>query len=94
MSLNLPTFDFPTLIIWLIGGIVCFAIAKNKKRNPWLWLLLGILFNLFAVVILLLLPDGDLEDELLKLKARVRVLESAGDEGDHPIVKVQKPKVE
>lgn len=38
-------------IVWLLCGIICFFIAKEKNRNEWLAAVLGILFGIVAVVI-------------------------------------------
>ena len=94
MHFDFSSFSLPAIIISIVAGIACFYLASGKKRNPWLWLLLGVLFSIWALVILMLLPEGDLEDEVLQLKARVRSLESARNGEDPPNVKVQKQKVE
>ncbi len=51
------------LTIWLCTVIALLAtvvlnpwIAHRKNRSPWLWLVLGVLFNPIAFVILLCLP--------------------------------------
>ena len=94
MYFDFSSFSLPLIIISIVGGIACFLLASGKKRNPCLWLLLGIVFNIWALVILMLLPDGDLEDEVLQLKARVKSLE-AGMKGEGPpSVKAQKQKAE
>lgn len=38
------------VIIWLLCGVVCYLIAKNKNRNEWLGALLGCLFGIFAII--------------------------------------------
>ena len=48
------------LLVWLFMGIVCSIIAQNKNRNAVAWFILGVLFSLFAVIIVALLPK--LED--------------------------------
>lgn len=49
------------LLFWLfIYGLACSLIANNKNRNVYAWFVLGVLFSLFAVIIVALLPK--LED--------------------------------
>jgi len=84
----------PITILLLLSGVACFCLAKSKKRNPWLWLVIGILFSGVALVVLLCLPNGDLEDELYRLKAKVRMLEEARNGEDLPVVKLEKMRVE
>ena len=41
-------------VIWGIGwGLLCLAIAREKNKNPGLWLLLGILFSIITFFILI-----------------------------------------
>ena len=44
------------LLVWLFMGIVCSIVAQNKNRNSVAWFILGVLFSLFAVSIIALLP--------------------------------------
>ncbi len=80
--------DFITLCVLAFFGIVCFFLAKARGRNPWLWALLGFFFHVFSLILLFFLPRGDLEDELLALKGKVRVLETQKDL-DAPKMKIQ-----
>ena len=82
--------DTTVLVLAIIFGIACFILAKVRKRNPWLWLLLGFVFNFVPLLVLLVLPDGDLEDELYQLKTKVRLLEAAQTRDNSPVVKIQK----
>lgn len=51
---------FEIYIIWGIGwGLLCLSIAKDKEKNPKLWLVLGILFNVITFIILMNLPRGN-----------------------------------
>lgn len=45
-----------TLILWGALGFVCMKIAQKKGRNPTRWLIVGIIFGIFAVLIVALLP--------------------------------------
>lgn len=37
-------------LVWILCGIVCYLLAKNKNRNEWIGALLGVLFGVFAVI--------------------------------------------
>lgn len=43
----------------LFAPIWCFAIAKSKGRNQYLWALIGLFTSVFGLVLLLLLKEGD-----------------------------------
>lgn len=45
------------LIVWGLCGYSCYAIAKSKNRNRKLWAILGILFGLFAIITIAILPN-------------------------------------
>jgi len=45
------------LVIWLVMGFVCGAIAENKHRSIAGWMILGFLFGIFALAIILMLPE-------------------------------------
>jgi len=40
------------LVVFLFGG-VCAIWAQNTDRNPWKWFFLGLLFNVFALGVVL-----------------------------------------
>ena len=44
------------LILSAALGIVCMQIAQKKGRNPKLWLVVGFIFGIFAVVAVAFLP--------------------------------------
>ncbi len=44
------------LIIWLMMAVLCAGIANSKGRSGIGWLGAGVLFGVFAFVILLCLP--------------------------------------
>lgn len=44
------------LIIWILLAAACYYVAKDKNRNAVVWGILGLLFGIFALVIVALLP--------------------------------------
>ena len=83
--------EYVNLLLTLAFGIASFFVAKAKNRNPWFWLLLGLLFSFVALLALAVLPKGDLEDEVSRLKASLRRLEEAKKREAMP--KGQAPKI-
>jgi hypothetical protein len=45
-----------TLAVWAACGYVCMQIAEKKGRDRNLWLIVGLLFGIFSVIIIALLP--------------------------------------
>ena len=45
------------LICWIVFGIACCYIAKNKGRNPKTWAILGFFGGIFALIAILILPS-------------------------------------
>lgn len=43
--------------MWALCGWACYSIAKSKSRNKELWVVLGVLFGVFAVIIVSVLPN-------------------------------------
>ncbi len=43
-------------ILMGLSAFFCFRLSKNKHRNPFLWTTLGLLFNVWPLLILFLLP--------------------------------------
>ena len=43
--------------VWGLFGWVCYNIAKSKNRNSELWAVFGILFGIFAVITISVLPN-------------------------------------
>lgn len=48
--------DIMEILIWLVCAWICYALAKDKNRNEVGWLFGGILFGIFAVIVIALLP--------------------------------------
>jgi predicted PurR-regulated permease PerM len=45
-----------SLFLGIVFAFICAYVAKKKFRNPSLWFLAGLLFSIFALIILLILP--------------------------------------
>ena len=46
------------LIVWCLCAWGCYTIAKSKGRSEALWAVLGILFGVFAVLAIAILPEN------------------------------------
>lgn len=44
------------LLLWAAMGFVAMQIAQKKGRNPALWMVVGVVFGIFAVLTVSLLP--------------------------------------
>jgi len=44
------------LAFGIVSGLACFYSAKEKKRDPGGWFILGFLFPLIALIIISILP--------------------------------------
>ncbi len=68
------------IIWWLVMGAITAAIASSKGRNTVAWFLLGALFSLFAIILVLVLPnlkeikakEERLEEENRRMREQVR----------------------
>ena len=38
------------LVMWLFSGFACSYIARSKDRSGVVWLILGLVFGLFAII--------------------------------------------
>jgi len=47
------------VIVWLLFGFACSWVAKSKNRDVGGWLLLGVLFGIFALIIVVCLEPLD-----------------------------------
>ena len=45
------------LLVWCLCGYGCYKIAEVKGYEPMAWALLGILFGVFALLVILLIPN-------------------------------------
>lgn len=55
--------SFLEFLVLLAFGAACAAIAGQRGRNPVAWFFLGFIFNCFALILLLVLPDmQEMED--------------------------------
>lgn len=57
------------LLIWLLIGGICAAMAKSRGRNPVLGAILGLLFGIFAILGYWI--AGETEDKKMERIARV-----------------------
>jgi hypothetical protein len=48
--------ELVTILIWCLFGWACYKQAQKKNRNETLWAVLGVLFGIFALAVILLLP--------------------------------------
>lgn len=44
------------LFVWLAMGFVCYDVAKEKGLNCNTWALLGVIFGIFALMVLVMIP--------------------------------------
>lgn len=50
------------LIVWMIFAFACAIIADSKGMNAILWFCIGLLFGIFALGVVLVLPSKDNND--------------------------------
>jgi drug/metabolite transporter (DMT)-like permease len=43
-------------ILSALCGWICYSIAAKKKRDKELWAVLGVVFGIFAIIIIVVLP--------------------------------------
>lgn len=46
-----------TLIIWIIFAFSCGSIAESKGYGKGLWFIIGVIFGIFALFVILILPN-------------------------------------
>lgn len=44
------------LIIWIVMAYVCYDVAKEKGLDSGIWGILGLIFGIFALIILVMIP--------------------------------------
>ena len=52
------------LLLYLVCGWICYALAKKKNRNKIGWTICGIFFNIFSIIILAFLPKIEIGTEV------------------------------
>lgn len=50
--------EIGAMLVFFIG-VFCGVWAQNSGRNPWLWLILGIIFNVVALIVLCIKNSRD-----------------------------------
>jgi F0F1-type ATP synthase assembly protein I len=48
-----------TLLVWAAFGWLCHEMAKTRGRNTTTWTIMGLLFGLFAVIVLALIGKAE-----------------------------------
>jgi len=66
------TFLLIQLIAWLIMGVICSVIARNRGRNPLGWFFIGLVGGCIGLILVLVLPDLNKEQEILDKERRRR----------------------
>ena len=69
-------FDLLILVFHIAVCVSAWLLASSKHRSPVMWCLICLCTGLIGLLILALLPDGNLELEMARLKTRVRQLEN------------------
>ena len=63
-----------TLVIWIASAIICYALSKDKEKNVYIAIAMGLLFGIFAVIYYLL-AKGSRTYEIKRLKTKLEQLE-------------------
>ena len=58
-------------IVWLACGAICYGLAINKKKNPFIAFGVGILFGVFSVIYYLFCK-GSKEYEIEKAEKKIK----------------------
>lgn len=57
MNEVISDFTFWLLIAWIFGpAIICYIMALDKHRNTLIWVLAGMVFGVFTIIVLYFLP--------------------------------------
>lgn len=56
------------VLIWFLFTFVTYSIAKSKNRNEVVWAILGVLFGIFALIVVALLPKLEVDDTNTEIK--------------------------
>ena len=46
-------------VVWILCVFACYKVAEDKNRDAGVWAVLGILFGIFALIAILLLPENN-----------------------------------
>ena len=49
------------VLIWCLFAFGTYSIAKSKNRNEVVWAVLGVLFGIFALIVVALLPKLEVD---------------------------------
>ncbi|MEG2568047.1 MAG: hypothetical protein RSA84_17750, partial [Acinetobacter sp.] len=58
MEVYLGFFIFTVLLVGSVSGCFCFAVAKSKDRSGGLWFILGVVFNVIALIAIAGMPKN------------------------------------
>jgi cell division protein FtsW (lipid II flippase) len=47
------------LVIWAAFAVLCAEMARTRNRNTAVWAIMGLLFGVFAVIVLALIGKSD-----------------------------------
>ena len=56
------------VLIWCLFAFGTYSIAKSKNRNEVVWAVLGVLFGIFALIVVALLPKLEVDDTNTEIK--------------------------
>lgn len=51
-----------SILLGILFGFSCSELAKNRGRNPRIWFILGLLFGIFGLITILILPRVKVSD--------------------------------
>ena len=69
------------LLIWFFAwGVVCGAVASNRGRNPILWFIIGAVISPLALIVLLTMPNLEIERKKEEEAAASRAEQSAREQ--------------
>lgn len=74
--------NFLAVVICLILGGICYRQAPRRGRNPFAWFVIGVLFGIFGLIALFLLPSK----KISRLPTTPKVENPEG-----PVLKVRNP---
>lgn len=63
LNSNLKTYASSSFVLFLSGAF-CALWAQNTGRNAWLWFFMGMIFSLFAILVLLFKNSADKSESI------------------------------